>query len=928
MPIFGKPLGKIVQDNTKVPVATVVDSDSYLLMVNTASGSTKKMLASEFMKGWDETVPTFSALPDFATHTGKLYLVTTSTGIWPTKKHAGLYTSNGASWSRLGVLQGLLTENTPLSSLSESATLTNLVTTDTPLTALGKVKKYFTEYLTSFNGANQLVKLDATGNMPSSSTLDTITAGTAHKHFTVTEKTKLSGIEIGATADQTNAEIKAAYEANNDTNAFTDDDQTKLSGIDTGAEANAVDSVAGKTGVVTLVKADVGLANVDNTSDASKPISTDTQTALDGKVDDSQVLTNVPLGAVFTDNNAVDSVAGKTGVVTLVKADVGLANVENKSSSTIRGEITDANIPSTITRDTELTAHTNKTDNPHSVTAVQLGITDEFIQDIVGAMVAGNSESGITVTYDDATGKINIAVPSDMNTYINAASFNTNTGVLTFTLNDTTTVTVDLDGKYENEFSKNTAFNKNFGIGLGEVCQGNDSRLSNSRKWNATINTGDKPTARTNLEVYSKGEVDTKAEVNTKITNAKSNWNEADSNSDTYIQNKPTVPASFAPTDAEANVKSNWNEADSNSDTYIQNKPTVPASFAPTNAEANVKSNWNEADSNSDTYIQNKPTVPASFAPTNAEANVKSNWNEANTNSDAYIQNKPTIPSQVTVENSVSSTSTTDALSANQGKLMADKLALYQRMRLSAYNMSGGGNITWDNNNLSTSSRLIWIPSGNGSGDHWNLNLSNLNVPAWNVAYIRLTEDETKAYWNKNKANVSVTPYGSYVPNDRDLIIGHHNGDNGNFIFASGLSTGLAAKYHTHPFLDMEGKLLSSQQSDYFRMDWDSGWKDVQKNYYYYWWHGLNTQDFLIFTYFKTPDGRIFTSLTNNVSSTADSGYHIQPYDTNQIYVFTGAQYVYSVHYSKKVDGNYEWSEANNRWTTGQLRVVLKRFTT
>lgn len=32
-----------------------------------------------------------------------------------------------------------------------------------------------------------------------------------------------------------------------------------------------------------LVKADVGLANVDNTSDASKPISTATQTALDGK---------------------------------------------------------------------------------------------------------------------------------------------------------------------------------------------------------------------------------------------------------------------------------------------------------------------------------------------------------------------------------------------------------------------------------------------------------------------------------------------------------------------------------------------------------------------------------------------------------------------------------------------------------------------
>jgi hypothetical protein len=50
-----------------------------------------------------------------------------------------------------------------------------------------------------------------------------------------------------------------------------------------------------------VTKSQVGLFNVDNTSDINKPISTATQTYLDGKVDDSQVLTNVPAGAVFTD---------------------------------------------------------------------------------------------------------------------------------------------------------------------------------------------------------------------------------------------------------------------------------------------------------------------------------------------------------------------------------------------------------------------------------------------------------------------------------------------------------------------------------------------------------------------------------------------------------------------------------------------------
>lgn len=46
-----------------------------------------------------------------------------------------------------------------------------------------------------------------------------------------------------------------------------------------------VQSVAGKTGAVSLSKTDVGLGNVDNTSDANKPVSSATQTALNGKVD-------------------------------------------------------------------------------------------------------------------------------------------------------------------------------------------------------------------------------------------------------------------------------------------------------------------------------------------------------------------------------------------------------------------------------------------------------------------------------------------------------------------------------------------------------------------------------------------------------------------------------------------------------------------
>jgi len=56
--------------------------------------------------------------------------------------------------------------------------------------------------------------------------------------------------------------------------------QTSLSKADTALQSAPVTSVAARTGAVTLSKSDVGLANVDNTSDANKPVSTATATSI------------------------------------------------------------------------------------------------------------------------------------------------------------------------------------------------------------------------------------------------------------------------------------------------------------------------------------------------------------------------------------------------------------------------------------------------------------------------------------------------------------------------------------------------------------------------------------------------------------------------------------------------------------------------
>src|SRR5690606_33901110 len=84
-----------------------------------------------------------------------------------------------------------------------------------------------------------------------------------------------------------------------------------------------VTSVAGKTGDVVLDKNDVGLGNVDNTSDLDKPISTAVQNALDLKLDASEISNYYTKTQMQTSGQAqmhwdnITNVPGGLGVQTL-----------------------------------------------------------------------------------------------------------------------------------------------------------------------------------------------------------------------------------------------------------------------------------------------------------------------------------------------------------------------------------------------------------------------------------------------------------------------------------------------------------------------------------------------------------------------------------------------------------------------------------
>lgn len=129
---------------------------------------------------------------------------------------------------------------------------------------------------------------------------------------------------------------------------------------------------------ITINKSDVGLGNVDNTSDLNKPISNATQTALNAKQntsDDQLDTTNKTIvGAINEIKASVDDINLEEYVpvtrtingnalnadVTLDKSDVGLGNVDNTS---------DLNKPISTAVQSALDAKQNANDNLLSTTA-------------------------------------------------------------------------------------------------------------------------------------------------------------------------------------------------------------------------------------------------------------------------------------------------------------------------------------------------------------------------------------------------------------------------------------------------------------------------------------------------------------------------------------------------------------------------------
>jgi hypothetical protein len=293
-----------------------------------------------------------------------------------------------------------------------------------------------------------------------------VSANTAKRSYPIADENKLSGIEDNATADQTGAEIVLAIDSE-----LGNTDWQDGGGVTDHSALNLDDG----TNPHGTTANDVGLGNVDNTSDADKPVSTATQTALDGKADSVHTHTKSDI-TDFNDGDYataaqgatadsaiqpgdIDTLAELNGIITdatlIDTNDSRLSDDRNPNPHThTASEITDFDVEVSNNADVSAnTTHRGLTNNPHSVTAAQVGLgnvdntsdadkpvstatqtaldgkvddaqvltnvpagavftdtqrTDEEIEDVVGAQFNHANHTNITAVYDDISGEVRL----------------------------------------------------------------------------------------------------------------------------------------------------------------------------------------------------------------------------------------------------------------------------------------------------------------------------------------------------------------------------------------------------------------------------------------------------------------------------------------------------------------------------------------
>lgn len=241
----------------------------------------------------------------------------------------------------------------------------------------------------SYASTNPL--MDGTASSGSAATV----SRSDHKHPTDTTRASASDL--------------SAHIGNSDVH-FTATERIKLSGIDAGAQVNTITGVKGgaesayRTGNINITASNIGLGNVNNTSDMSKPVSTAQQAAISAALADAQKYTDGKIDTLVGEgaSEALDTIGE---IASAIEANQDILDVLQETKAFSKIAVGNSTIEADALADTLTLAGSNVTITPDATNdKITIGITKNNVISALGYTPPETDTSYTHPTYTARTG--------------------------------------------------------------------------------------------------------------------------------------------------------------------------------------------------------------------------------------------------------------------------------------------------------------------------------------------------------------------------------------------------------------------------------------------------------------------------------------------------------------------------------------------